>query len=181
MIYESTISVFCILIFSYLLILTFSGTSLASPLTEALCNRPIRGPDDWYRSSPTKCSVLSGIWLAIFNATETKLRTSCSNDSSVVLEGVIFKNLQQKEKKKLNVKILWSKITKERVKGWGGQDIVFVNTHNLRKQFSYKSFKVGSFLELINKFKICCTNFRLTLNNIWCNHFYAETFPSILK
>ena len=77
--------------------LTFSGTSLVSPFTDALCNKPIKGPDVWYNNSPTSCNVLSGIWLAIFKAMETKFKTSWSNASSVVLDGVTFKNLKLKK------------------------------------------------------------------------------------
>lgn len=86
---------------SHLLMLTFSGTSRVSPLTEVLWDRPIRGPDGWYRTSPRACKVPSVTSPDSLRAILMNRRTSWRSDSSSGIDGCTFRNLLEKNWKSL--------------------------------------------------------------------------------
>lgn len=81
--------------------LTFSGTSRVSPLTEVLWDRPIRGPDGWYRTSPRACKVPSVTSPDSLRAILMNRRTSWRSDSSSGIDGCTFRNLLEKNWKSL--------------------------------------------------------------------------------
>lgn len=90
--------------------LTFSGTSRVSPLTEVLWDRPIRGPDGWYRTSPRACKVPSVTSPDSLRAILMNRRTSWRSDSSSGIDGCTFRNLLEKKMEIFDIQIYWKSL-----------------------------------------------------------------------